>query len=265
MTANLLHTMISGTPPADPRAELAVQHRVSATPSPYKAMVLADNPVGYWRLGEASGLFTADEVGAHHGMYSGEPLLQVAGALDDDGDTAAGFNGEDQHVTVAAAPDLSPQAGAQGQLTLEAWVRLYRLPAREPGTVAAKGSLGNYEYALRVRPDGSVEIILWSLDGTTYQTAESGPERVAAGDWFHVAGTYEHGVRCTVYVNGAELGAPTLDWGDTLPEKGSAPFTIGRRSDGVQALEAIIDEVALYRTALGADSIQRHYAMGHRR
>jgi hypothetical protein len=262
MTNNLLQTMIAGTPPADPRAQEAVQTPASAAPSPYKAMVLAEHPVGYWRLGEQAGLFAADEVSAHHGLYSGEPLLQAAGALDDDDDTAADFNGEDQHVTVPATPELSPQAGPQGQLTLEAWVRLHRLPTREPGTVAGKGSLGNYEYALRIHPEGSVELILWSLDGTTYQAAESDPGSVAAGDWFHLAGTYEHGVQCRVYVNGAGLGAPTMDWGDDLPQQGSAPFTIGRRSDGVQALEAIIDEVALYSTALGADSMQRHHALG---
>ena len=65
---------------------------------------MGDNPLGYWRLGEASGATTADRVGGgaagtYNGFSSGDygktgPALTASG----DNDTAAGFDGADTGV-----------------------------------------------------------------------------------------------------------------------------------------------------------------------
>jgi len=48
----------------------------------YRDVVLADNPAGYWRLGEASDTVTSDETTNNlDGTYNGSPTLGVAGAL----------------------------------------------------------------------------------------------------------------------------------------------------------------------------------------
>jgi hypothetical protein len=261
MTTNLLDAMIHGAPPRQASAPKRERRQpLMPNGSAYRATILADEPIAYWRLGEQTGLVAFDERGAHDGLYTGEPLLRADGALEGDDDTAADFVGEDQHVAVHTVDGLSPEAGEKGQVTLEAWVYLHRVPAREPGTVVAKGGVGSYEYALRVHPSGTAEMILWSLDGTTYQAAESDPGVVVAGAWYHLVGTCENGVACRMYINGRVHAVTTAGWGPTLPGAGGAPVTIGRRLDGVQSLPAVIDEVAIYPAALRPDQIQAHYA-----
>lgn len=61
----------------------------------YRDVVLADFPVGYWRLGESSDeLVVADEVSpGHQGVYSRTSVERgVPGAIADDFDTAAHFS-----------------------------------------------------------------------------------------------------------------------------------------------------------------------------
>ena len=57
-------------------------------PPDYRAAMLITSPVGYWRLGEASGTVAVDQMGANDGAYSGSPTLGVAGLLTGDPDTA---------------------------------------------------------------------------------------------------------------------------------------------------------------------------------
>src|SRR6185295_442818 len=149
-------------------------------------MVLSDSPVSYWRLGEASGSTAADERGANGGTYVGSPTLGAAGALAGDPNTAVVVNGSSQYVNVPDAATLSPEAGATGKLSLEAWVKVASLPASGPGTVMSKGSGSGYEYALRVRNSGAVELILWSPGGATYQALVSGASLVTPGTWYHL-------------------------------------------------------------------------------
>jgi hypothetical protein len=72
-------------------------HYAAATnkSSSYRAAVMADNPVSYWRLGEASGTVAADEMGVNPGTYIGGVTLGVAGALDDghDGEMITRYSG----------------------------------------------------------------------------------------------------------------------------------------------------------------------------
>lgn len=57
----------------------------------YAAVVWADAPVGYWRLGEANGTTAVDEMGNGNGTYVNSPTLGDTGALDGDANTAVTF------------------------------------------------------------------------------------------------------------------------------------------------------------------------------
>lgn len=77
----------------------------------YRAYAAYLGPVGYWRVGEASGTAMAAVVGPA-GTYVNAPTLGVPGALAGDTDTAVTFNGTSQYGKVAgtilsAATDLS--------------------------------------------------------------------------------------------------------------------------------------------------------------
>src|SRR5438128_2699447 len=74
--------------------------------SAYSDAVLADTPVAYWRLGEATGSTIAVDQTANHnnGTYVGSPTLGQLGAINGDADTAVDFNNTADYVE---APDSS--------------------------------------------------------------------------------------------------------------------------------------------------------------
>src|SRR5260221_4029901 len=62
----------------------------------YSSVVLAKGPVGYWRLGEASGPTAVDASGnGYDGTYLGNPAFGQTGAIVNDPDTAAAVHRHD--------------------------------------------------------------------------------------------------------------------------------------------------------------------------
>src|SRR5438132_14169131 len=70
-------------------------------PPSYQASVLADHPVAYWRLSEATGAVMADASGnGDDRAYAGAVTLCPPGALAPDGDTAHVFDPTASAATV---------------------------------------------------------------------------------------------------------------------------------------------------------------------
>jgi hypothetical protein len=93
----------------------------------YSHVVLAKGPVGYWRLGEPGGPTAFDSSGNDNGgTYHGNPSFGQPGAINNDPDTAVGFNGPDSGDYVQV-PDPSSQSFSQptsgAGLTVEVWMR----------------------------------------------------------------------------------------------------------------------------------------------
>src|SRR5438128_7531980 len=93
----------------------------AATPTTapsYRASVLADHPVAYWRLDEETGTVLVDASGnGNDGTYAGAVTLGQPGALASDSDTAAGVGPAGGAASVASTPSL------QGNpVTLEIWI-----------------------------------------------------------------------------------------------------------------------------------------------
>lgn len=214
----------------------------------YSSTVLADSPVAYWRLGEASGTTAADSSGnGRTGTYlpnSGGAWTGgsqgVAGPLVGDADTAVRCTASSGYVSVANNAALRPAA-----FSLELWLK-----------TTAGGIVMNYAngpayagYGVRVYlglPGFYVGAGAW-LDG---------PAAVNNGQWHHVVGTYAAGTS-TLYVDGAQVatGSRTASLTDAVA------LLIGRDSAGnVEACS--YDEVAVYGTALSAARVLAHYNAG---
>jgi hypothetical protein len=93
----------------------------------YSQVVLAKGPVGYWRLGEVGGPTAFDSSGdGNGGTYHGSPSFGQPGAINNDPDTAVGFNGPDSGDYVEV-PDPDSQSFSQptsgAGLTVEVWMR----------------------------------------------------------------------------------------------------------------------------------------------
>jgi hypothetical protein len=212
----------------------------------YRAVVLADNPSGYWRLGDPSGSTTAKDssVRAHDGNASttgcafGRP-----GALT--GDTAVALDGQGSIGVRASFP-----VNGRVAFSVEAWVALAKPPLSDSYLVANEVP-GIAGYGLLVSRTG---FKLERLSGGTATSANGGTP-VASSDFVYIVGTYD-GVVLRLYLNGEFAGsAPD---GNTINTAPSALF-IGSQGETTGRFAGALDEIAVYDFALTPPQILAHY------
>ena len=217
----------------------------------YSQTVLADSPLAYWRLGEASGTSAADASGnGRTGSYVASPTLGVPGALSES-NTAVGFNGSSQYVNVPYTAALNP-----AQFTVEAWAYVtggqgaYRsiVTSRDYSTNNARG------FVIYAAADNTWQF--WDGAGTGWGIVYGPP--VTLSQWTHLVGTYD-GTTMRLYVNGALIGATPSGY----VQNTQRPLRIasGRtESTPTFYLPGRVDEAAVYGSALSATRVQAHFA-----
>jgi hypothetical protein len=217
---------------------------MSAANSFYRAVVLADTPVAYWRLGESSGTTATDQMGTSPGGYGGAVTIGVQGGLANDSDLAIDTFGGGMGVTDTAA--LRPATN----VTVEAWVR----PDTNPATqfIVNKGldyflyiEGGAMKFGVRTNPP----LTYWAVASSTF----------TAGAWQHVVGTY-NGSQLRLYRNGTEVGVSAAS--GALTTVGGNLIVGAFDSNGSTWYDGRVDEVAVYSGALTAAQVLNHYQRG---
>jgi hypothetical protein len=237
------------------------------TPTGYAAAVIADNPVGYWRLGEASGPTALDSWGANDGTYFGTETFGLPGALARDPNTSVDFSGNGASlVRVPYNSGFNGGLDPNGSWTVECWVRPDFDAATEGGLfavpVASVDLTANRSgYFFLEQPDG------WQLrlgNSGGYLPGWNGAAGSVGGvaqanTWYHLVGQYDGAAgNGYVYVNGVQVkSAPVAG----LANNGAATFNIGDRGDGAP-FAGRVDEVAVYSGVLPASRIAAHYYAG---
>ena len=225
-----------------------------AAPITFANAVLADTPIGYWRLNEMPGAITALDISgnANHGTYSATGITLGQPGLGG-GDTAALFDGlGNGRIVVPNSATLNP-----ANITMEALLS-WSGPNGFQQRILEKSRFPGGElpqYGLNILNDGRVRVEIQV--GATNSFLDS-TATVLQGATTDLAATYD-GSLMRIYINGVldSAQAPTLTGG--LP----FDFTdlgIGNQVDRPRAFNGIIDEVALYGSALSADRIQAHFA-----
>jgi hypothetical protein len=221
--------------PGGPVAPTAATARQS-----YSAAVLADAPAGYWRMGETSGTTMTDATtNANDGTYSGAVKLGQPGALAGDKSTAVDFDGHTAAASVPSSPSLKVT-----RITIELWIK--KISESGYGIFVAK----DYFELLNNSYTGRLEFRLTaSADPAVVSTTT-----LALNTWYYVVATYDGSV-ASLYVNGQLDGSqPAV----ATPAPTDGPLSIGRRFDGFFN-NAVLQEVAIYPTALSADRIAAHW------
>ncbi len=217
----------------------------------YSSVVLADAPVAYYRLAEASGSSAADaSENAHPGTRSGSPDSRAPGALAGDGDPATSFDGKDDKITVSASL-LDGKTG----LALEGWILPAEgsagLPVLSMGDSSADGVI------LAVGKGGdTLEASFVDTDGQTHAMA-SAPGTLAPGKWTHVVLSYDgsHGI---LYLDGGKAA----ELAGVFTPRAGARLGIGATSEGMAYFIGAVDEVAVYGAALSPARVARHHSTG---
>jgi galactose oxidase-like protein/concanavalin A-like lectin/glucanase superfamily protein/IPT/TIG domain-containing protein len=215
--------------------------------SPYRDAVLADGPVGYWRLSETSGKALDVTGNAVGGSYVGGVTRGVPGALASEADLAARFNGVDGYVSV---PDNNA-LDVGDVFTYELWVKrgaTQGVTQRLLHKGAGPASLGF----------GSNNKVVLLPGGTGASTTASSTIAITDQSWHHVVAT-KNGSDTHIYIDGVDRTA--LGTNTTMTANATA-LNLARASSGSGYTAGDLDEVAIYRTALTPERVQAHYRAG---
>lgn len=221
----------------------------------YRAEVLLDAPVAYWRLGEASGPIAASEVGAGmDGVYAGTVTFGVEGAIHGDSDTAVALDGVGAHVLVGDVLDF-PNAAP---FSLEAWVKPASFPTvNQDGIITKRDYAANngQGYTLRVLSDEPAGRVGVSFVRDEVMSSISGDAPLAVNTFTHVVSTFDGSV-LRLYVDGTMVSSDT-NGVPTLVDN-SGELVIGLEGS-TEAFHGVIDDVAVYDTALAPLRVAAHY------
>lgn len=221
---------------------------------PYRDLILADKPVGYWPLDELSGTTVFDRSGnGRNGTLSGSFVLDKGGALPESRsiDFASG----------AAVNILLTLLGSS--YSYEAWI----FPTAGSLSVA-DGIVGNNNTPrFTWGTSGSagsrrIQFLHKPVSGTPTSYSVSTNYDLELEKWHHLVATVKDGniaaPRVRIYHNGVLVseGFP----GQALTEP-TAQHYIARR-DSIPGLPGRIDEVAVYGYDLTSEQIKAHYLQG---
>ncbi|MGH8794136.1 MAG: LamG-like jellyroll fold domain-containing protein, partial [Stackebrandtia sp.] len=247
--------------------------------SAYDKLVLADDPVAYWRMSHPSHGEEEDRTGnGHTGTYHNvTEAVQLP-----NGDGAAVFNGSSGYFQV---PDSDAfHISTTGKFTVEAWISPHTLqfPNDEAGGYVhfmgkglKSGSDGDREWGGRMyskvndedRPN-RVSGYAWNLDGGKGAGAYF-EEPVEVGEFIHYAIAFdtsegEYG-KVWAYRNGVLTNTQDLVYRPgtdeevvVVPEPGPAPVRLGSR-DGQSYFEGVIAKFAIYDRKLAGRDLLPHY------
>lgn len=223
----------------------------------YAEEVLADGPLGYWRLEETSGTDIADSSGnGNDGVItlgdSGSPDLTQPGIPgSDEGDTGAEF------LTVTDAGHISfgstPWSDIVDGLTLEAWI----IPS--PDGSSQKRVISRNKSGYRLTYKANTDEIFFVVGSTEISASALG---IGDGEWHHVVGTFDT-ITARIFVDGVEV-VNSGEVNHAVPNN-SENLYIGWEDSGIvtsDKYKGSIDEPAIYDYRLPDNRILAHYNAG---
>lgn len=205
----------------------------------YASEVLADSPILYLKLDEASGTVVDSSSSPRTITKSGGPTQGVSGVSSN----AITFDGVDDYLSAASVSDF-----AGSSFTFEAWFK----SSTSTGTPTFIRRDGNGRANLLRLNAGKVEF--YANNASNAITTSSG---YADGQWHHAVGV-RNGTSTILYVDGVSVATGTA----TSGAQGSTAVYVGAGGAGAELMTGTLDEVAIYPTALSATRVGVHYSEG---
>ena len=187
---------------------------------------------------------------------------------------AFSFDGVNDSVAIPQSPKLNPG----NQVTIEFWMKADPTNAMNSyqglvtsdfyGIEIANGfAPGPVGVSFFISTDGGANVSPSSYPDTA--TDNGGGAVVSAGEWHHVAGTYD-GTKLQLYIDGQPWGVPSLASGAISPMLANSFVSIGAEDGrticpdciGQRNFNGLIDEAAIYNRTLTAEEIESIYASG---
>jgi uncharacterized phage-associated protein len=216
--------------------------------SQYSATILAESPLRYYRLGELAGTNAVDLGSqAQDGTLHGGITLGQAGLLRNDPDKSELFDGSSGYISL---PTTGLPVGANA-ISLECWLKFPTVPGVGVYGIAIGLGTNAVGQAISIYSDAAQKLTASIQNAVLVQ----GPS-IVQNVLYHCVATY-NGSTLNFYVNGISQGTANT----------TANFTYGIASIGQDIatglfFAGIIDEVAIYSTALNSTKVINHYTIG---
>lgn len=235
--------------------------------SGYFAAVLADLPIGYYHLGEATGTRAAATTGLS-GTYGGMVARHQPSLLDDAAalvDGASGFGGGSAvaaNTVRAAGAALAPKTA----LSVELWLQA---GSSNEGGLALQYDYGGAKivpvYSLTMTQNHLVFYV--HAGGKTTASTITSVGTIAPNTAHYVVGTYDETAQSmSLWIDGQLDQTLAGNSGDLVHgDATTSGLGIGgafNDGSGAVAWNGIIDEVAIYATALDQAEVAAHYLAG---
>ena len=238
------------------RWKSSLKPAAAAPATDYKATVLADNPLFYYRLGEASGTNAYDEVAAaNNGTYYNTPDLGQTGAISGDSNTAVKFKEASseyaQTLTLSSETSLLPCTiecfmKTDGASDSNAGILFYRSGSNTASGLNIRGSnQGSLGYHWRDQSS------TWTYNPTI---------TLSDNTWYYVALVIES-TKATFYVidESGTLTTPAVNSvSHSALDCSNAGWRIARDSNYTRYFQGWLDEIAIYDQALSQSTVEAH-------
>lgn len=220
----------------------------------YADAVLADSPLGYWKLDEASGTTCADSSGNGRDLtYGGSPNFRNSGPPIVGGTSYAvgldGVNGEG--ATASYASWMLPTS-----FSLECWVRSTASSGYPAIFGVANGRADSGQFILYIRSGTIKATFTNTFAASSEVTTGSG---MTDGNWRHVVVTHDSSSGDLIlYINGSSVASNSRTG---TPQSVSQPISIGGCGSTTDSnwFSGDIAHCAYYGTALSAARVLAHY------
>lgn len=261
---------------------------VAAPTEAYPTAVLADAPVGYWRLNETPdngagnlGVLAHDYRGGHNGYYTNAELAYQGFNPLADPDTAARFGQyvvtPNSYVADIKDVDFSIPAGTGGRaFSIEAWAAggsqetdAAIVTKGYNGILTAGTGTGTEQFVLDVvgGPPRTFRFLVRDAAGNATVAQSSVPPydpNTFMPVWHHLVGVCDQpNGKVYLYVDGLLAASANIGVNVGILAQ-PMPMTIGARkqndlSQFNQQWSGLIDDVALYNAALSPSQVLNHY------
>ncbi|EEF61835.1 LamG-like jellyroll fold domain-containing protein [Pedosphaera parvula] len=225
----------------------------------YSSAILADSPISYWRLDEASGTVAHDAVSTNSGTYVNVTLSQP-GYTQLDPDTCIGLPasaGQGFVQVTNSAPFAFPGVTT---FALEAWVNFTNVNGVQRIFSTFAGVAPSRGYAFGISGGNVLRFTTSGVQDADQSLATA----LVPGLWYHLVVTCDL-FNYHFYVNGHEVGTPItiIGGGNTGVNQplqlGCNPASyIASFPTAAEQLNGRIDEAAIYNF-LTADQVLAHY------
>lgn len=222
----------------------------------YASEVAADSPVLWWRLGESSGTVANDSSagGTFDGTYNGGPTLGATSLLATDSDTAVSLDGVNDYVSYSGTVIASSSA-----VSVEMWFKM-STPAAVSYLFQVRNATITSEFRVSMETTGALSVVA-NPTGTNSASFTTAATTFGDNQPHHLVLTYnDAGDTATLYVDGTSVGSGTVLGTSKLVEVTSVGA--GAQANGNTRMAGVIDEFAIYSTALSSTRVSDHYAAG---